>query len=63
MTRIKQHSSLPSAQAFLLLSVPDLTGNEWKYLKEYLERNFVSSVGPFVGQYERPIADLPARAS
>jgi hypothetical protein len=50
MTQYKQHSFLPSALAFLLLSVPDLTGNEWKYLKEYLERNFVSSIAPFVGQ-------------
>ena len=35
------------------LSVPELRGNEWKYVKECLDTNFVSSVGPFVDRFEQ----------
>jgi perosamine synthetase len=34
------------------LCVPHLGGNEARYLKECLETNFVSSVGPFVDRFE-----------
>jgi dTDP-4-amino-4,6-dideoxygalactose transaminase len=34
------------------LSVPNLTGNEHRYLGECLETNYVSSVGPFVPRFE-----------
>src|SRR5262245_66540319 len=34
------------------LSVPNLSGNERRYLEECLETTFVSSVGPFVTQFE-----------
>jgi dTDP-4-amino-4,6-dideoxygalactose transaminase len=34
------------------LAVPNLSGNEEKYLKECIQTNFVSSVGPFVGEFE-----------
>jgi perosamine synthetase len=34
------------------LSVPSLRGNEWKYVKECLDTNWVSSVGPFVDRFE-----------
>jgi perosamine synthetase len=38
------------------LSVPEIRGNEWKYLKECLESGWVSSVGPFVDRLEREVA-------
>ena len=38
------------------LSVPEISGNEWKYLKECLESGWVSSSGPFVDRFEREIA-------
>jgi dTDP-4-amino-4,6-dideoxygalactose transaminase len=38
------------------LSVPNLSGNERRYLDECLETTFVSSVGPFVGQFEEAFA-------
>ena len=38
------------------LCVPDHSGNEWKYLKECLDTNWVSSAGPFVGRFESGIA-------
>jgi len=37
-------------------AVPHLAGNEWKYLKECLDTNWVSSAGPFVGRFEREVA-------
>jgi perosamine synthetase len=36
--------------------VPYLGGNEWRYLKECLDTNWVSSAGPFVDRFEREIA-------
>ena len=37
-------------------AVPHLVGNEWRYLKECLDTNWVSSVGPFVDRFEREVA-------
>ena len=37
-------------------AVPHLGGNEWKYLKECLDTNWVSSVGAFVDRFERDVA-------
>jgi dTDP-4-amino-4,6-dideoxygalactose transaminase len=36
--------------------VPYLAGKEWEYLKECLDTNWVSSVGPFVDRFERDMA-------
>lgn len=38
------------------LSIPELGGNEWKYIKQALDDNWVSSVGPFVGRFEEEVA-------
>jgi perosamine synthetase len=38
------------------LSVPNLAGREWEFVKECLDTNFVSSVGPFVERFEREVA-------
>ena len=38
------------------ISIPSLRGNEYKYLEECVATNFVSSVGPFVSQFENLIA-------
>ena len=37
-------------------AVPHLAGNEWRYLKECLDTNWVSSAGPFVDRFEREVA-------
>jgi perosamine synthetase len=37
-------------------AVPYLGGHEWQYVKECLDTNWVSSVGPFVERFERDIA-------
>ena len=38
------------------LCVPEVRGNEWKYIKECLDTNWVSSVGPFVDRFESELA-------
>ena len=38
------------------LAVPNLNGNEERYLKECIATNFVSSVGPFVNRFEEMVA-------
>jgi perosamine synthetase len=41
---------------YVPLCVPELGGNEWRYVKECLDSTFVSSVGPFVDRFEQMIA-------
>lgn len=38
------------------LSVPHLKGNEWKYIKECLDTNWVSSAGKYVDEFEKKLA-------
>ncbi|MCH7826982.1 MAG: LegC family aminotransferase [Bacteroidetes bacterium] len=39
------------------LSVPSLKGNEWKYIKECLDTEWVSSAGKYVNLFEEKIAE------
>lgn len=39
------------------LSVPNLAGNEWKYIKECLDTNWVSSVGAYVNKFEESLVN------
>jgi perosamine synthetase len=39
------------------LSVPCLEGNEWKYIKDCLDTNWVSSVGSYVTLFEQKVAE------
>jgi perosamine synthetase len=41
---------------FIPLCVPEIRGNEWTYIKECLDTNFVSSVGAYVDRFEHDIA-------
>ncbi|HPF98915.1 MAG TPA: LegC family aminotransferase [Kiritimatiellia bacterium] len=50
-----QKSMPPS---FIPLSVPEVRGCEWKYIKECLDTNWVSSVGAFVDRFERDLASF-----
>ena len=45
------------AEGIIPLCVPELGGNEWKYVKESLDTNWVSSAGPFVERFENMVAD------
>ena len=37
------------------LSVPNISGNEWQYIKDCLDTSWVSSVGSYVNQFEQVI--------
>lgn len=50
-----------SETAMIPLAVPDLRGNETRYLAQCVADNWVSSVGPFVTEMERRVAALAAR--
>ena len=39
------------------LSVPSLKGNEFKYVKDCLDTEWISSVGKYVDKFERDVAD------
>jgi perosamine synthetase len=39
------------------LCVPEIRGNEWLYIKECLDTNWISSVGTYVDRFERNLAD------
>jgi perosamine synthetase len=47
----------PAAAGQVPLAVPHLTGREWEYVKEALDTNWVSSVGPFVDRFEALVAE------
>ena len=42
----------------IALSEPNLSGNEWKYIKECLDTNWVSSVGSYVTLFEKKVAEF-----
>lgn len=46
-----------AALPFLPLCEPEIRGNEWKYIKECLDTNWVSSVGAFVTRFENDVAN------
>jgi len=46
----------PPAGGFIPLAVPEVRGNEWRYVKECLDTAWVSSVGPYVDRFEQMVA-------
>ncbi len=47
----------PAAQGGIPLCVPELRGNEWKYVQDCLDTGWVSSVGAYVDRFERELAN------
>jgi perosamine synthetase len=47
----------PASDETIPLCVPEIRGNEWEYVKECLDTNWVSSVGPFVDRFEEELAE------
>ncbi len=56
LTSTQFEPGAPAAEGTIPLCVPEIRGNEWKYIKECLDTNWVSSVGPFVDRFERELA-------
>lgn len=54
---IRFEPGIPAPEGVIPLCVPEIRGNEWKYIKECLDTNWVSSVGPFVDRFERMVVD------
>ncbi|MTI84031.1 MAG: LegC family aminotransferase [Firmicutes bacterium] len=50
-------SVLPKNKDFIALHEPQLAGNEWLYVKQCLDTGWVSSVGKYVDQYEKLLAE------
>lgn len=46
----------PDDKNFIPLCVPEIRGNEWKYVKECLDTGWVSSVGSYVDRFETLLA-------
>lgn len=46
----------PPALQFIPLSVPEIRGNEWTYVKDCLDTGWVSSVGAYVERFEQMVA-------
>lgn len=42
----------------ILLSGPNISGNEWKYIKDCLDTQWVSSVGSYVNKFEQMVAEF-----
>lgn len=47
----------PAPEGHIPLCVPEIRGNEWKYIKECLDSKWVSSAGSFVVRFEQMVAD------
>ena len=44
-------------ESFIPLCVPEIRGNEWRYIKECLDTGWVSSVGSYVDRFEKMVAE------
>src|SRR6516164_10735138 len=51
-----EFKGVQSEMQFIPLSVPEVRGNEWEYVKECLDTSWVSSVGPYVERFEQLVA-------
>jgi perosamine synthetase len=40
------------------LSIPNISGKEWTYVKECLDTGWISSVGSYVTKFEQMVAEL-----
>jgi perosamine synthetase len=47
----------PPPADFIPLIVPEIRGNEWTYVKDCLDTNWVSSVGAYVERFEQMVAE------
>lgn len=56
MSNVNFEPGAPMEGGGIPLCVPEIRGNEWNFIKECLDTNFVSSVGPFVDRFEREMA-------
>ena len=53
---MRSESGAPAPQGVIPLCVPEIRGNEWAYIQECLDTNWVSSAGSFVDRFEEAMA-------
>jgi perosamine synthetase len=53
---VKREEGVGPKMGFIPLSVPCLEGNEWAYVKECLDTNWLSTAGPAVERFEAMVA-------
>lgn len=58
MIRTPPEPGAPAISGHVPLSVPEISGNEWRYVKECLDTGWVSSAGPFVDRFESEFAHV-----
>jgi perosamine synthetase len=58
MMREDSSAEQAAPKVFIPLSVPEIGGNEWLYIKECLDTGWVSSVGSYVDRFEKMIAEI-----
>lgn len=46
-----------NADHIITLSEPEISGNEWKYIKDCLDTGWVSSVGSYVYRFEEKVSE------
>ncbi|MBF0619472.1 MAG: LegC family aminotransferase [Candidatus Omnitrophica bacterium] len=58
MVKMIKEKSAPGApiKGMIPLSIPEIRGNEWVYVKECLDTGWVSSVGSYVDRFEAVVA-------
>lgn len=61
MTRSATRASSSELPGFVPLCVPEIEGNEWRYVKECLDTGWISSVGSFVDRFESALAGCVGR--
>lgn len=52
------HEVLGKPESLVALHEPEFRGNEWTYIKECIDTGWVSSVGKYVDEFERRLAEI-----
>ena len=52
---IQQLKMVKMSTKLIPLSIPNICGNEWKYIKDCLDTGWISSVGGYVNKFEEAI--------
>jgi aminotransferase in exopolysaccharide biosynthesis len=55
---VEEHKIESTEQSLIPLSVPSIQGNEWKYIKECLDTEWVSPAGKYVEKFENDICEF-----
>jgi perosamine synthetase len=59
---LKVGGMVEDSPAMIPLCEPEIRGNEWRYIKDCLDTNWVSSVGGYVDRFETMMAHATGRA-